>query len=185
MRRIWLTLAVALNLAAMPAAAQSLYEDGTEAYDNGDHADAARIFRRACDGGEALACTFLGYMLERGEGVEQDEAGAGALYAQACGMAEVSGCYNLGVLTEQGRGVAKDERRAAALYEQACDGGDIGGCYNLGVLFAQGRGVASNQARAARRSRIAVHATRPNRSSAATWGRSTRMAAAGGATPGA
>ena len=41
---------------------------------------AARLFRRACDQGEALACYSLGYMYANGEGVDRDIEHAGRLF---------------------------------------------------------------------------------------------------------
>jgi len=58
-------------------------------------AEAALLFQRACDGGDALACNNLGAMYARGEGVAKNPGLAEKLYRKACdGDAQV-GCRNL------------------------------------------------------------------------------------------
>ena len=73
MRRFLVAIAGLAGLIAAPVAAQSAYERAGVAYDSGDLAAAAELYRLACDEGEGTGCTDLGYMYERGEGVAQDE----------------------------------------------------------------------------------------------------------------
>ena len=49
-----------------------------------DYERAAKLFQRACAGGEMPACTNLGILYKVGEGVSQDEMRAERLFALAC-----------------------------------------------------------------------------------------------------
>ena len=53
---------------------------------------AARLFRTACDKGEALACYSLGYMYANGEGVDVDMEQAARLFQSACDSGDRVGC---------------------------------------------------------------------------------------------
>src|SRR6185369_10645292 len=50
-------------------------------------------------------CTNLGYVHEKGIGVEQDYRAAADYYKRACDLKKPVGCSNLGILYDQGRGV--------------------------------------------------------------------------------
>ncbi|MEO1470008.1 MAG: tetratricopeptide repeat protein, partial [Pseudomonadota bacterium] len=113
-------------------------------------AEAARLFRVACDGGNALGCTNLGFQHVRGLGVAADAGAAARLYRQGCDGGHAAGCTNLGVLHRHGLGVAADAGAAARLFRQGCDGGNARGCTNLGYLHEQGLGVAADAGAAAR-----------------------------------
>ena len=71
---------------------------------------AARLFRRACDKGEALACYSLGYMYANGEGVDVDMEQAGRLFRSACDSGDRVGCE------------AAEQHRALARLPAACAG---------------------------------------------------------------
>jgi TPR repeat protein len=49
-----------------------------------DRAEAARLYRAACDGGRAQGCHSLGQMLAKGDGVPADRPRARELYLRAC-----------------------------------------------------------------------------------------------------
>jgi len=93
--------------------------------------EAARLWRVACEGGNALGCTNLGVLHGKGLGMEPDPAAAARLFAQGCEGGDAGGCTNLGVLHEKGLGMEPDPAAAARLYAQGCEGGDAGGCENL------------------------------------------------------
>jgi TPR repeat protein len=115
--------------------------------DGGVEKDAAAVYTKACDGGDADACSDLGLLFEQGNGVGEDGARATALFTRACDAGSPLGCANLGLLFEGGLGVAKDEAHAAALYTKACDAGNTSGCSFLAFLLGEGRGVAKDEAR--------------------------------------
>ena len=92
--------------------------------------------KSACDRGEPVACTNLGYMYSAGNAVPVDAVRASGLYKKGCDGGDPHGCTNLGALYEKGKVVPVDDAHAAVLYKQGCDGGDLHGCTNLGFLNA-------------------------------------------------
>lgn len=113
-----------------------------------DFPQAARLFQRACDLGNASGCNNLGLAFESGLGVPQDYQRAFELFERACGGGFAEGCNNQGALYEHGQGVALNLGDAQRLYAQACNHGAALGCSNLGVLYAEGRGVEADPAQA-------------------------------------
>ena len=109
---------------------------------------AARLWAKACAGGDAIGCYNLGQMYRQAIGVEQDEARAASLYRQACDGGDADGCANLGFMYANARGVERDDARAVSLYRQGCDGGNAGGCTRLGFMYGNARGVERDDARA-------------------------------------
>ncbi|MBZ5715761.1 tetratricopeptide repeat protein, partial [Nannocystis pusilla] len=65
-------------------------------------------------------CLNLGWVVERGLGVEQDVARAVALYKKACGAGLGQGCFNLGVMQAEGRGTERAEKAAKASFQKGC-----------------------------------------------------------------
>jgi hypothetical protein len=55
-------------------------------------AQAALLFKQACDGTVAVACFELGGLYETGQGVPKDLVRAAALMKQACSGGEPRGC---------------------------------------------------------------------------------------------
>jgi TPR repeat protein len=58
-----------------------------------DAVRAVAMFQRACEGGDALGCSSLGYMYQVGEGVTLDEARAQQYFRQACDRGDDIGCF--------------------------------------------------------------------------------------------
>jgi hypothetical protein len=125
------------DFAAMSRQADALY-------DQKQYAQAAPLYDRACDGGDAAGCGNLGLLYANGMGVAQNYAQAAALLSKACDGGYAGGCVNLGFLYENGSGVAQNYSQAAAAYSKACDGGDARGCSFLGDLFRLGHGAAKD-----------------------------------------
>ncbi len=103
---------------------------------------------RRCQGADAAACSALGEMFARGDGVLKDPSRAAALFNWACGAGDGSGCASLGTAYAAGSGVPLDASKAADLHGRACDRGELAGCVLLGVAYADGTGVAKNDVRA-------------------------------------
>jgi hypothetical protein len=95
---------------------------------SGDFARAAEYYRRACDGGLALACANLGLFQLQGRGVPLDKPAGFALHQRACSLGLAVACGRVGRLYEVGEGVAADAVQARAFYERACGMGDRGSC---------------------------------------------------------
>ncbi|MDH3207057.1 MAG: carboxypeptidase regulatory-like domain-containing protein, partial [Gemmatimonadota bacterium] len=103
--------------------------------------DAEALYREACGGGDATACSVLALMFETGQGMPRDLARASALYGQACDLGDMEGCTILASMYGSGQGVERDMARAVSLHERACDGEEFTGCENLGLLYETGAGV--------------------------------------------
>ena len=73
---------------------------------------------RACDRGDAQACSNLGVRFEAGDGVPQNADAAETLYGRACEAGEELACANLAALLPE-RGGSNDD--AIALLEGACN----------------------------------------------------------------
>ena len=90
---------------------------------------AAAPAQKACEAGEARACTVLGQLAPAGTGVAKDAAAAGKWLEKGCGGGDGAGCTALGKLT------ATDGPRALSLFEKGCSGGDVGGCAAAGAQY--------------------------------------------------
>lgn len=112
--------------------------------------EAARLWKAACDGRNALACTNLGFMYETSLGVRFDLIEAARLHRKSCDGGSSFGCTNLGRFYENGLGVSADSAAAARLYRHSCDSGSATGCTNLGVLNEWGKGLDRDPVEAAR-----------------------------------
>ncbi len=112
-------------------------------------AQAAALYRKACDAGSAGGCRNLALLYSAGKGVSQDYGQAAALYRKACNGGDAGSCSNLGLLYSNGTGVPQDYSQAVTLYRKACDAGDGIGCSNLGIMYAQGTGVPKDYTQAA------------------------------------
>ncbi|MDE6885855.1 MAG: sel1 repeat family protein [Helicobacteraceae bacterium] len=108
-----------------------MYAVGT----NGDHAKALKYYKRACSGGNALACSNLASIYDNGTDIiPQDKLMASELYMVGCNGGDVFACNNLGYMYANGIGVKKDYFKSLQYYKFACDAGSSLGCYNLGLL---------------------------------------------------
>ena len=114
--------------------AERLFDQGLSSYKGKQFSQAAKLYLRACDGGERKGCNSLGLMYENGEGVAQDLNRAADLFKRACDAGGSQGCVNLGSMYLRGQGVPKDLDRAADLFKKACDAGLDRGCENLARL---------------------------------------------------
>jgi len=111
-------------------------------------AQAAALYRKACDGGSPFGCRNLALAYAVGNGVSQSYAQAATLYRKACNGGDAGSCSNLGLLYANGTGVAQDYNESVALYRKGCDAGDRVGCSNLGLMYSQGTGVSKDYAQA-------------------------------------
>lgn len=100
---------------------------------------AIRLLREAVALRDADAMAELGYLYERGTGVDVDFLQAHALYLQASG-ANIAAQNRLGVMYELGKGVMRDFASARMWYEKAAAGGASEAMTNLGLMFDHGIG---------------------------------------------
>jgi TPR repeat protein len=112
-----------------------------------DHAAAAALFQKACDGGSARACAELGARAEAESA--PDLVKIAAIYQKACDAQDPYGCARLGRLYETGLGVVGSSARALGFYRAACDAGEPEGCYRLAGMVELARGVVRDAPAAA------------------------------------
>ena len=124
------------------------YSRAARLHRQGLYMEAAATYQIACDNLNAKACTDLGVMYRRGEGVKKDFPRAAQLLLRGCEGGNGLGCSNLGLLYWYGV-MPKDDRRAVALFQRGCDGGDNNGCRVLGFMYEKGQGVTKDLNRAA------------------------------------
>lgn len=118
-------------------------------------AEAIRLHRLACEGGDIESCRALydGWKYEElwDPPAQDDDRFILGLVSDLCDRGEEWFCGELGAFHEEGGLVPHDVTAAARLYERACrvhrDGRP---CYRLGLLYAQGAGVDQDLRRAAR-----------------------------------
>lgn len=83
------------------------YKTANDAYDRGEFALAADMYRRLAADGHARAQTDLGFMYEVGDGVRRDAAKAATLYRKAADQGHGPAQFHLAVLYSVGRGVER------------------------------------------------------------------------------
>jgi serine/threonine-protein kinase len=105
-----------------------------------EQAQAADLFRQACEAGEAPACLQAGSMY-RDNGLLRNLPVAMQMFERACDAGAPQGCTSLGLEHARGVGVVRDEAKAAVLFKRACDGRGFVGCDHLGRAYQSGRGV--------------------------------------------
>lgn len=124
------------------------YSRAARLYQSGRYTEAAPIYQIACDKLNAKACTNLGVMYRRGQGVKRSFPRAAQLLLEGCDGGNGLGCSNLGLMYWYGV-MPKDDHRAAALFQRGCDEGDNNGCRVLGFMYENGQGVTKDPTRAA------------------------------------
>jgi hypothetical protein len=118
-------------------------QQGEALYKDARYTEAEPLLAQACTGGSVDACSYLGSMYEKGNGVTKDYSKAVTLLSKSCDAGNADGCNGLGQMFGNGKGVAKDDDKASGLYKKACDGGSAAGCNDLGIMFQAGRGCGA------------------------------------------
>ena len=95
----------------------AVHNEGVRLYKKGQYAKAAIAYKRACDR-FAKACTNLGFMYNRGQGLKINHSLAAEYYRRGCHAGDGLGCTNLGVMYWN-RDLPKDDNQAAELFERA------------------------------------------------------------------
>ncbi len=136
-------LAAAPALATPPSAArlrapvELLMADAMDAYRNGRHAEARRLFRLLAQRQQPAAETLLGVMAANGLGGPVDEATAAAWFLRAARRGYLPAQLALADAFARGRGVRPDAGRARALAEAAAVQGQPGATAVLDNLLAR------------------------------------------------
>ena len=134
---------VALVFITVPALVHAdTLADGVNAYNQGNYAEALRIFNPLADQGIAEAQFNLGVMYAKGTGVAQDYTKAVKWFRKAAEQGYADAQFNLGVVYANGQGIAQDYSEAAKWYRKAADQGVAFAQLNLGLMYYSGQGVA-------------------------------------------
>ena len=89
------------------------------AYQEGNYADALRIWRRLAEAGDAAAQNNLGMMYFHSKGVEQDLAQASKWFQKSLNQGYIFSKLNLGIMYAHGQGVEKNIFYAYQLLSEA------------------------------------------------------------------
>ncbi len=108
--------------------------------DQGQLADADRLYSRACDLGDATACRSAGFV-RRTLGTGHDKRTPLELFQRGCRANDPASCFAVGAMFERGDGVRVSVAKALAAYTRACDGRMIVACLN-GAKIARGAKAA-------------------------------------------
>lgn len=152
---IGLVTLAALLLFSAAGSAQD-FEKGSQAYEQGDYAEAIREWELLGERGDAEAQLALGDMHLKGRGVPQDYAEATRWYRLAAEQGDPEGQFSLGAMYDIGLGVPLDHAEAARWYRLAAEQGHGEAQFDLGLLYHQGHGIAQNYPEAVRWYRLAA-----------------------------
>jgi Sel1 repeat len=98
---------------------------------------AADLYRRGAEQGDAEAAFKLGRLIDGGTLRDSSYGNAGHWYVEACELGDVVGCHNAAVGYEYGTlGLDKSYEEARSLYKRAAQQGYMQSQYNLGSLYA-------------------------------------------------
>jgi TPR repeat protein len=128
MKTIFKALFVLIALSAVPVFAQSDFE----------------AVKARAEVGNAASQFELGYLYDRGEGVNQNYAEAARWYRSAAQQNHIGAQYNLGVMFANGRGLTQNDQEAVKWYSRAAEQGNVLAQKNLGFFYESGRGVEKN-----------------------------------------
>lgn len=101
-----------------------------------------KVFERACEWGEMLACSTIGLHTFSGYGdVKPNEKKATTYFKKACEANDGIGCFGLAMSYGLGEGVSIDARRSLLLFNRSCDLGSRVGCSLAGISYIRGLGT--------------------------------------------
>lgn len=105
-----------------------------------DFAKAYRYARKAAELGSPRAMVTLGYLLQQGLGVAQDNEQAFAWALKAAELGQFQGMLNAASMLESGSGVPKDDAKALAWYRRAAQNNDPLAQFYLARALSNGLG---------------------------------------------
>ena len=129
-----------LNAVAVMAAdnADDWLKKGDELYDAGRYKEAAELYLRAAEAGNAEAQFKTGYACYNGEGTAKDYASAAMWFERAARNGFAKAEYNLAYCYMNGRGVPRDYTKAEQLLKQSAGKGLREACLTLAECYAEG-----------------------------------------------
>jgi TPR repeat protein len=91
-------------------------------------------YKAGCNDKNISTCINLGYMYEKGHGIEQSHKEALHLYQKSCDSNHSLGCSNLGYMYENGYAIEQNTSKALELYTLSCEKNNTLGCQNHKIL---------------------------------------------------
>lgn len=134
----------------VPALAWASFQDGRQAYKQGDYEVALREWRPLAQQGDARAQSLLGFMYYYGKGVEKDYAKAAKWLGLAAEQGNPGSQWLLGALYYRGEGVPQDYSEAAKWYRLAGEKGNKYAQLGLAFIYDQGKGAPQDYVMAAK-----------------------------------
>lgn len=124
------------------------YQEGREAYIDGDYKRAFQILSPLAKAGNSEAQKMLGIMYDYGQGVKTDHKKALEWYIRSAKQGDPAVQYQVGAKYFRGDNVKQDYKEAAKWWELAANGGQVDAQFNLGLMYFRGLSVPQNDAKA-------------------------------------
>ena len=125
------------------------YEEGRQAYIEGNYRDAFKILQPLALEGDSEAQKMLGIMYDYGHGVKANSEKALEWYLRSAEQGQPAVQYQVGAKYFRGDGVKQNYSEAARWWEMAANGGQVDAQFNLGLMFFRGLAIESDDVRAA------------------------------------
>ena len=130
-------IALALGLVISTGLLGCSQAPGDAAYRAGHPDNAAALYKKGAEQGDALAAFKLARLLSAGQVSGETYGKSGPWDVKACELGHIIGCHNAGVNREYGTGgLTEDYELARGLYLKAAEGGYGFSQYNLGSMYA-------------------------------------------------
>lgn len=121
-----------------------LFNAADEAWEDGELARAADLFRQCAELGDVAAMLNIGYFLDEGLGMKADKAAAMGWYRKAYDQGDSSAANNIAILHRE----QNDLTGAFDWFERAAEMGDADAHVELAKIHLHGLGVAKSEAKA-------------------------------------
>ena len=136
--------------------AQAGYQEGLDAYSEGDYRRAMKEWRSVTDGdaAEVIPTVYaeahyaVAKLYWQGQGVPRDYYKAHDWLLRAAELDHAGAQAKLGYMYTDGLAVSQDYEEALRWFEKAAKNGDTDGLYNLGIFYLYGWGVEADRTRA-------------------------------------
>jgi TPR repeat protein len=110
---------------------------GDAALRSGHPEQAADLYRRGAEQGDASAALRLGLLIDQGRVSSSKYGEAGDWFKRGCALGNLPACHNVGVAYENGKnGLPKDYSEARNFYLKAAAAGYMQSQYNLASLYS-------------------------------------------------
>ena len=104
-----------------------LHSQGFKAQQNGNHKEALRLYKKACDGGYIDACAFIGDMYIVNKNIQNISKGI-AILDKACEDDSTYACRTLGYIYYYGNKVKQEKSKSINYFSKACKLNDKNSC---------------------------------------------------------